>query len=96
MEEDVNSVKKCNHQRSKEKPGIRKFFRNGKEIQCIIYNRNMMNVFLSYFKRFIIVAWRRIKLVNDGNNHSESDNSNIHLYRTYNIFLLTCKDILFY
>ncbi|XP_011878728.1 PREDICTED: uncharacterized protein LOC105568004 isoform X2 [Vollenhovia emeryi] len=30
MEEDINSVKKCNHQscKSKEKPGIRKLFRN--------------------------------------------------------------------
>lgn len=87
MEEDVNSVKTCNHQRSKEKPGIRKFFRNGKEIQYIMYNRNIMNVFLLYFKRFIIVAWRRVKVVSGGNNHRESDNDNIHLYRMYNIFL---------
>jgi len=37
MEEDVNSVKKCDQScRNKEKSGIRKLFRNGKEIQYII------------------------------------------------------------
>jgi len=37
MEEDVNSVKKCDQScKKKEKSGIRKLFRNGKEIQYII------------------------------------------------------------
>lgn len=46
MQEDVNSIKKCNHQnRDKEKPGIRKLFRNGKKIQYIMYNRNITIIF---------------------------------------------------
>lgn len=95
MEEDVNSVKKDNYQscRKTEKP-IRKLFRNGKKIPFKIHNKNKCdknknkiktkkNISTSNVQFFIIVAWRRIKILSGGDNRRESDTDEMHLYRMY-------------
>lgn len=88
MEDDVNSVKKNDYPncRKKEKPGIRKLFSNGKKILFKIYNKNekqQRNVSLSNVQFFIIVAWRRIKILSSGGDLRESDTDENHLHSTY-------------
>lgn len=48
MEEDVNSanIDNCQNNRNKKKPGIRNFFRNGKETQIKTKNINVTNALL--------------------------------------------------